>query len=1100
MLSIPNTLNQLLWSQWLHPAFQAATSPDPAFFDPLLLNSPRLALELAQSIQLQQAKALDFLAYLTEQAQIATTQAQRPVFWLHLQAFYLGWLLESLPSADYLSWLQTQPQPDSRQYLVKPSLLLWSCPPVLAAVQKGEIQLNWLPGKDLSPKHLSTSYNWILEQFFPYRYQVQDLFDTVWLVHLMAWLQPVYASSNWKTRLQATPLLIQALRRTNQAESWLRAFGQSLHQEQFREKLKPDGWQAGYQALLSWLDEIKETADLQNIRDELFRELDSPRSTPQERILRKIQEHLSRPESKRSTHLISLHAFMRTPQTHTHELSYLPVETIWAVPEAHPPTAQQSVRIKPGRQNLPFLMHAAGTWKQAWQIGRKSQDTPDYRLRLCWEQSLRSYTEQTSALDLDVFKRMRAQQVFEIVCLPHTDFYFAWILLILLYLRAEPKPRQETFFTTQLEAPLKISGYAGAGPCSWTELLQQCGLKDNPERQLEMLDGLHRLSCHPRLSLSPGAAVGWHLLGEAASYFCQALEAGCDCYTALTHSAQSIVQQVQIQTQSYWLQTPEQERLPELPGLDQLTASEFLSLNPFPLLLSEIHQHLEQPGSGYFFFLPLSQERLTLDLGSTLVPAAFLTGNLKQLTPQAAWPFVNTRYRELIACIGELNRFYLDTVFIAQRAEDQERVHQLESEKRELAAENARVAHLQGIDEDLQSLIKGIRQLRQQAIQLQNRVFPGTYGILSLREDFEWLYEHDRSYEFRLILNPLFSTQTKPLNDLEKARELLGLQQDAQDPKVTLIQELSIQPEHRGKPSRGYLFKTMHSDTGLHFDTAWPDYLPILFAQALYLKLPLLTKIILESQALNGNLATSHSLHERQLFRLLKSLIHRSHSPLRYGQGSQRRYLLNLEQLLGVLLDAWSWDSHYSLQIEYFDQTQAEAPPVNLINIQNLLKICPKIAVDDKESEQALRRSQAVLLAPGVRPVELLTPLYQLISHELRPGTEPEACQLTRICLHNGPTDWVLRLICRNRLPAEALRSEYGERSGLSSCLLKLAQALNTELPEIIQTPGIQQALPTLWVHCYQQEQQRPAGRIRKTESIAYTEIGLRLKTGVESK
>lgn len=351
-----------------------------------------------------------------------------------------------------------------------------------------------------------------------------------------------------------------------------------------------------------------------------------------------------------------------------------------------------------------------------------------------------------------------------------------------------------------------------------------------------------------------------------------------------------------------------------------------------------------------------------------------------------------------------------------------------EAEKSKIQAEQ--VAHLQGTEKQMLEITKSIEELRGKALILQNKIAPGTVGIMSLKYDLEMFFLDDQKIYVSIGSNTKKALAWATLYFIKDYLE----DNDRKEIIETVITfGESTQVEQSVSTITG-----MHNHTDDKFINKWKEYSPILYVLAVNKNIKYLEEIMLKYSLATKNspLEFSDENNEKRIFRMLKNIVHRPFAPEVDNDGSAK---ITAVQILSVALET-------------------------NINYENTLKIknnnCPINKVDNiiemVSSESYPFKSRG--LKKGIRPVDFLSPLYRLLAGELvGKGTNDENwCQATEFSLNykndkNDTNDTFEVLItCRGKLSRDKLKTgDDAVLSGLTGAIHGIAHSLGEDVHSI---------------------------------------------------
>jgi hypothetical protein len=889
--------------------------------------------------------------------------------------------------------------------------------PLLAAILQDPLALGSLLARDA--RDLDRAQQ-ACEDRLPLSKPVRSLGEMAVLFHLLARVYGDYLTGTEPIRLQLTPLLVVLLRRfwDPGVYGWRQLFFQSLVVAEAN---------SAYQAVIALAQES--VPDGQELRDRLFRSL--------QRGVEPSREALSRLVGAVAAQLTVIGLKANQPSPAAPRLLY--AQVLVRSPEQGVAylALRDPAQDPPYYRAMPLLRQISTHWRDPLKLPKRpTQQHKDHHQQVeAYDRALALQAQFLPPVALDRLQRWRA---FEMVCWPLGDVLFAALLYAAYTVAAQPATEQQVFWSAGWDAPRygpDLGGQKGLALQSWSQWLETCGLMTDSPHWHALWDGLLRLASPQR--------CGEEIYASALSLWAQSLVADGHQFAA---------------------QLPDRLRALVLP--DWQTLESYFAL---PFVAAELLLLPRQQAQSVYFSHPLSHE--LHEASVTPVPAALLYGTVL-LPHDDSWPFVAPRFRALLTTAAEINRAFSEPFFVYHRNLMQQRQAEVELEKALLALERANVAHLQGVDQELQRLFEGVQTLRGHSLRVQNRMYPGSQGIWMLREELEWLFAPEQTYYVRF----LYPTPAGDPRELAAAH--FG------QPKEKLPgQQLTLSLHPPSTAQANYTIKTFHNAASADFARRWHDYVPLLYCQAQALELPLILALLKLSRWQSNdhwyrNPDTQE--HERRLFIALKTLIHRPYNPMRVGG----RSCLHLLHLLGCVLDAGSQGQARSVDLCYTDR---QGDTYKLTEVADWWPLMGDL--NDAQPNTDLAQKKAVLLRSDILPYRLLAPLQRLISTELL-SREAGQLQLQAVKVCETQTAMTVQLRCRNHLPDGQLRSgEEGKHSGLSGALHALAEVLGVPFPTLSDSPPA----GNLWIVRTSETRTRSRGAHKVTDTLRFTDLGFSL-------
>ncbi|MBT9547107.1 MAG: hypothetical protein IV090_17075 [Candidatus Sericytochromatia bacterium] len=1089
-------LADLIWNNYIRPdfnAFQAGNSDANSIsFLPIDLENPKIIIEIVKLAQeaihvsAESIKPISLLRYCLHQANLAAKQEQRGSFWIHFWGFLLAIIskpthhniLSERVNQDFLELFQEfndQPHPQKKS-LAAPFWLLairhLDNPSLIEA-------LNFTTKID--PLSQKERYDWLKNNLFQHSHHVLDSTDSAFLMHLMAYLQPLYQAGSLTQQLRVSPWLIFALRKFFNSEPVIRAFALSMKNDSFVSTMENLDI-LGYSSVWQLFEQILQIKDPQSFRDDVFEKIIQDEQDLKRDITKKIFNDffpLRPANEQKQLQILGVHAFVRELNTSS-DCSF-----------------KYRYITQADDDTFCFIRKTQNGGK-IWELPRKSGAKQiDVYAKYCELFRQKYHDLVQKQLKLDVFKKQRIQSAFEILCLPDSDLYFVELISTLLAARAQLRSGVATDVEVVAASCLQKFG------CLAPEAVP------DPKHDLQLrrlVDSLHRLSCPARLGTKT-PNLSWLFMGELATVFLpnenEVNLANWKNYRLyLDQQAKKFIEGNVTEPANYWEQF-DFGRPDDLTPLNALTEETFLRLLPYPFYEAELFYRndllQDLDSQSFFFYQPLNHELLETDTGKVKVPASFMTGTLITKADSAEWPFSTPRFKSQIALMGEMTRIYTDYHFIDQRNADYQNLQsaqaeQLKAEDQKLQAQKERdsVQHLIGVEKNLKDLIDDIKKVQTKALKLQNHVFPGTYGLMSMREEFQWLFSEEIWYLHH-------SGLSGKRQALKQSAAYFEDEKFDYRVKSKQIFEVSISMHRQSRDESDSPIPTFHS-LSTDFASKWPSYILIIYAQGLYLSLPLLCELAKASRLANQRenwwkktVPREWLEHEQKIYLLLKLLLHRSHSPKRSSVSGTLQPYLHLAQLAGNFLDARPLNERAEFPFLWHESATGDKHDIS--SIEKLLNHLNQLNDSDNAMLIAESVGEALLLDSHTSqlPVHLLAPLYRLVAEVFSPQrTDPNECRIKEIVISCRTQEWEIRLICDNHLPDSALREgDEAENSNLSGSIQKLADFLATKVPKVQTIEPDPDVL--FWIRCFEQE--LPSSSRFKASPANMTEIGMILKS-----
>ena len=369
------------------------------------------------------------------------------------------------------------------------------------------------------------------------------------------------------------------------------------------------------------------------------------------------------------------------------------------------------------------------------------------------------------------------------------------------------------------------------------------------------------------------------------------------------------------------------------------------------------------------------------------------------------------------------------------------------------------LSRLEGVEPKLKDIINTVSNLRDQALEVQSKLFPGRKGLLNYRSDLALLFRSTGKLFFWVEKKGSIFNDYVSLKDLITSAERSDIQIRVSDSAPSTTMDIKI---FEAEPS--------HNEFGESFRTTWEElYVPFLYFYGERKQIPILQKITDVSQ--------THEGIEGRLLGFLKEIIHRPYNP-RFDMAPNNG-IISLGLLLSTAFEASLMrKSQATMNVALTIIRSAELQEtininsvIAILNLYDLDELDKKDALYSDDPEKTIWKSGAIL--SQFIPADFLSPLYQLLAAELSSkGQDGEqlcfAEKLELIAYLNSKANLTacsLNIKCENALYMEYLREKtQADESGLSSCLFSLAKCLNQAKPYFIDLkppyPPEQKALP----------------------------------------
>ena len=389
------------------------------------------------------------------------------------------------------------------------------------------------------------------------------------------------------------------------------------------------------------------------------------------------------------------------------------------------------------------------------------------------------------------------------------------------------------------------------------------------------------------------------------------------------------------------------------------------------------------------------------------------------------------------------------------------------------------LAHLEGVEPRLKEIISTVNTLRDQALEVQGKLFPGRMGLMNFRSDLAPLFRNTGLIHFWVERNGQPCKDTSDEKDPLYPLSLWKVVSEIESASLNLDIKFDEGSLPLGaKEVKIFDAEPFHNIADSSFSKSWELYVPFFYCFGHRKGIPLLKEIAETSVYYKHFKSTSDSTfsklkgrekkEDRHLFDfVLKEIVHRPFNP--YPAEDPREGILSCGLLLSIALEAAKMRTFSKkknvlnvLFIIKIDGQIIPQEPFAIKSVQNLLDLnrLNKEADELKEvaPKQLVWKSGAILTK--LVPADFLAPLYQLLAIELASdGSDENLCCAENfelvVCL--SPELKLeacnVNIKCINPLYKEYMRDRaQSKESGLSSCLLKMAECLNQTSPQFLKT------------------------------------------------
>jgi hypothetical protein len=388
-----------------------------------------------------------------------------------------------------------------------------------------------------------------------------------------------------------------------------------------------------------------------------------------------------------------------------------------------------------------------------------------------------------------------------------------------------------------------------------------------------------------------------------------------------------------------------------------------------------------------------------------------------------------------------------------------------EAETRRIYSE---VAHLIGIESEMNSLLMKVDDLRGQANRIKKKIAPATTGIYTISSDFFKLFSPGGGIQINFSG---FKDSDNEKDQYKKAENFLieGIKQYNSNTNSDDKQYLKWEPEAKFSISDysgsqdSHKIKTVHSydRTPKDLIRIWQDYSILLYCFGVHRDLTLLCDIgILAKELLVGeNEKGKRDKLLKRLFQYLKLITHRIRYP-RYHPNNNKSIIEPRVfdiQITASILEAMI-TGNKNLILQFGDSTSQEwRRPVKEI-VRKIVEN-HNIALPDSYTKTVFLYNnywkKCIILSNGLRPVDLLTTLQGLIAEELGDNDIEDFDNRViaeKVLIETTSEEFLLiEITCKGYLQVNELYfDDEADSHGLSGSIKSLTKLTNCRMPSIL--------------------------------------------------